>query len=56
MTRERFLDLWRSHNVLATSAGPEGVGRLIATLAPELPADFLVPYRCRAWTVRALPR
>jgi len=32
MSRERFLDLWRSHNVLARSAGPEGVALLASTL------------------------
>jgi ubiquinone/menaquinone biosynthesis C-methylase UbiE len=52
-TRERFLDLWRSHHVLAESAGPEGVARLLSALAAELPETFPVPYRCRAWTVRA---
>ena len=55
MSRERFLDLWRSHHLLAAQAGEEGVARLVATLEPELPPSFAVPYRCRAWTARARP-
>jgi SAM-dependent methyltransferase len=53
MTRERYLDLWRSHHLLAAAAGAEGVAQLLATLAPELPEQFAVPYRCRVWTARA---
>ena len=56
MSRERYLDLWRSHNVLATRAGAAGVARLVATLEGELPESFAVPYRCRAWTARAAAR
>jgi SAM-dependent methyltransferase len=51
MTRARFLDLWRSHHVLASAIGAEGVARFLAELEPELPESFAVPYRCRAWTV-----
>lgn len=53
MTAERFLDLWRSHHLLAQAAGEAGVARLLARLAPLLPADggtVEVPYVCRAWT------
>jgi trans-aconitate methyltransferase len=56
MTRERYLDLWRSHHLLTASAGREGVEALLAALAPELPASFPVPYRCRAWSARLTPR
>jgi len=54
MSRERFLDLWRSHNVLATSAGPEGVARVLAEVTPLLPehGEVPIPYVCRAWTAR----
>lgn len=54
MSRERFLDLWRSHNVLATSAGPEGVAWVLAEVAPLLPerGEVPIPYVCRAWTAR----
>ena len=58
MTRERFLDLWRSHNVLASTAGPEGVAWVLAALAPLLPerGEVAVPYVCRAWTARRADR
>ncbi len=56
MSRERFLDLWRSHNVLATTAGPQGVAAVLAALEPLLPAsgEVAIPYVCRAWTARRL--
>jgi hypothetical protein len=56
MSRERFLDLWRSHNVLANSAGPEGVAWVLKEVAPLLPesGEVPIPYVCRAWTARRL--
>ena len=58
MSRERFLDLWRSHNVLASSAGPEGVAHVLREVAPLLPesGEVPIPYVCRAWTARRLDR
>jgi len=58
MSRERFLDLWRSHNVLASSAGPEGVAHVLRAVAPLLPesGEVPIPYLCRAWTARRLDR
>jgi len=58
MSRDRFLDLWRSHNVLAATAGPEGVAWVISEVAPLLPAEgeVPVPYVCRAWTARRAER
>jgi SAM-dependent methyltransferase len=58
MSRDRFLDLWRSHNVLASTAGPEGVAVVIAEVAPLLPeeGEVAVPYVCRAWTARRRER
>ena len=58
MGRERFLDLWRSHNVLASTAGPEGVAWVIREVTPLLPesGEVPVPYVCRAWTARRLDR
>jgi SAM-dependent methyltransferase len=58
MSRERFLDLWRSHNVLASTAGPEGVAWVVERVAPLVPAEgtVAVPYLCRAWTARRVGR
>lgn len=54
MSRERYLDLWRSHNVLATTAGPDGVAWVLSEVAPLLPerGEVAIPYVCRAWTAR----
>ena len=52
MTRERYLDLWRSHNLLNAAAGPERMATLLAKIERHL-ADtesVVVPYVCRAWT------
>jgi SAM-dependent methyltransferase len=58
MDRERFLNLWRSHNVLNTSAAAEQVAWLLEQVAPLLPAEgeVPIPYVCRAWTSRRLER
>ncbi len=53
MTRERYLNLWRSHNRLNASAGPERFPLLLARIDALVPAgEFDIPYRCRAWSVR----
>ena len=58
MSRRRFLDLWRSHNVLASTAGADGVAWVLAAVEPLLPAEgeVPVPYVCRAWTARRVER
>jgi len=54
MSRARFLDLWRSHNRLAETAGPELLAELQAEIAALFERERLeavdVPYVCRAWT------
>lgn len=56
MSRERYLDLWRSHNRLNYTAGPERFNALINELTAELDAQAIetvdVPYRCEAWSCR----
>ena len=57
MTRARFAALWRSHNLLAETAGPALPAVLAAIdllLAPHETIE--VPYRTRAFTARARPR
>ncbi len=57
MEAERYLNLWRSHNLLNAAAGPEGMARLL----PEIERIVAgarrveVPYLCRSWTARAYP-
>lgn len=56
MTGRRFLDLWRSHNLLSHAAGEAGLARILAVLAERLDDDenVPVPYVCRAWSARRL--
>ena len=58
MPRDRFRALWRSHNHLAETAGPERLPRVLAAIdALTEPLDTVdVPYATRAWTVRAADR
>ncbi len=57
MPKERFLNLWRSHNRLNTIAGPERFAQIIATMEDELnraeTSSVVVPYLCKSWTVKA---
>lgn len=55
MTVERYLDLWRSHNLLNSAAGAEGMRALLAELTERLDGlDTVdVPYICRCWTAVA---
>jgi SAM-dependent methyltransferase len=56
MPRERYLDLWRSHNRLNTIAGPERFAAFFAELTQYLErrgAETIeVPYRCESWSAR----
>jgi hypothetical protein len=57
MEPERYLDLWRSHNLLNSAAGPEKMAELLSAIAERLdgqPVD--VPYVCRSWTAARLDR
>ena len=54
MSRERYLELWRSHNRLNVTAGPERFAAFITSLNAYLSAEKLetveVPYLTKAWT------
>ncbi len=53
MSVERYLDLWRSHNLLNAAAGPEAMAVLLDEIAERLAGveRIDVPYVCRAFTV-----
>lgn len=59
MSRERYLNLWRSHNRLNTIAGPDRFAAFLAELTEYLDRRGLesldVPYRCEAWSARRKP-
>jgi len=56
MSRERFLELWKSHNRLNTVAGTDRFSRFIAELAEHLQdqcgEDIQVYYDCNSWSAR----
>jgi SAM-dependent methyltransferase len=54
MTRDRYVDLWRSHNRLAVEAGPARLAVFFEELERHLArvARVDVPYVTRAWTAR----
>ena len=60
MSRERFLDLWKSHNRLNTLAGPERFKSLLQEIREYLERqgvnELAVPYRCEAWSARRRER
>jgi SAM-dependent methyltransferase len=56
MKAGRFMNLWRSHNRLNSTAGPRRfaqiMGKLQAMLDGRGESRFDVPYLCRAWSVQ----
>jgi ubiquinone/menaquinone biosynthesis C-methylase UbiE len=58
MSAERYLELWRSHNRLATLAGPERLAIFLKQLESYLTENKLheldVPYDCDAWSARRI--
>ncbi|QDU63445.1 hypothetical protein Pan216_43250 [Planctomycetes bacterium Pan216] len=54
MTRESFLELWRSQNMLTVIAGPERMRELSDWVRKDTAAreTIDVPYHCVAWTAR----
>ena len=57
MSRERYLDLWRSHNRLTNIAGPQRHAQLLQETGEHLEQlganEVEVPYRCESWSARA---
>jgi hypothetical protein len=53
MSPARFVDLWRSHNLLATALEPDALAHLLREIEHDVAgdADLPIPYRCRAFTV-----
>ena len=56
MSCERYIDLWRSHNMLNHLVGPDVLAEILGELAAKLEREHWqgvrVPYVCRAWIVR----
>ena len=58
MTQERYMGAWRSVNDLQVQAGDERFRQILDMIAKKIePMELIeVPYKARAWTVRAVMR
>ena len=54
MTKERYLNIWRSVNDIRVQAGEEGFQRIMNNIEHLLKnyEEIAVPYKARAWTAR----
>ncbi len=56
MSKERYLDLWRSHNRLNNTAGPVRFDAFLNELVEYMTSQRIeqvdVPYDCEAWSAR----
>lgn len=54
MSKDRYMNIWRSVNDIRVQAGEEGFQRIIKKIEDILAdySEISVPYKSRAWTVR----
>lgn len=54
MTKERYMNIWRSVNDIQVQAGEEGFRRILNGIEEKLKGydNVAVPYRSRAWTAQ----
>lgn len=54
MSKERYMNIWRSVNDIQVQAGPDGFQRILNKIDNILKNqdEIIVPYKSRAWTVR----
>lgn len=58
MTRERYINIWRSVNDIQVQAGPDGFRRILNRIN-EILKDYdeiSVPYKSRAWTAQVMKK
>ena len=55
MTKERYMNIWKSVNDIRVQAGEESFQRILKGIEEKLEGmdEIAVPYRARSWTVRA---
>ena len=55
MSKERYMNIWRSVNDIQVQAGPERFQRILNKIAEIIQDmdEIKVPYRSRAWTVQS---
>lgn len=56
MTKERYMNIWKSVNDIQVQAGEEGFQRILKGIDEKLSKmdEIEVPYLARSWTVRAI--
>jgi len=54
MTKERYINIWRSVNDIQVQAGEEGFKRILDNISIILKDydEITVPYKSRAWTAQ----
>ncbi|MDE6054911.1 MAG: hypothetical protein K2G55_14390, partial [Lachnospiraceae bacterium] len=54
MSKERYMNIWRSVNDIRVQAGEEGFQRILKNIENILCdcSEISVPYKSRAWTVQ----
>lgn len=55
MSKQRYMDTWKSVNDIQVQAGEEGFAKILLMIEDEISGleSILVPYKARAWTVRS---
>lgn len=55
MSKERYMNTWKSVNDIQVQAGPEGFQRILSNIEKIIQDmdEIEVPYRSRAWTVQS---
>ena len=54
MSKERYMNIWRSVNDIRVQAGEEGFQRILRNIEEILKdySEISVPYKSRAWTAQ----
>lgn len=55
MSKERYMNIWRSVNDIQVQAGKEGFLRILNNIENKISHlnEIAVPYKSRAWTVQS---
>jgi transcription termination factor NusB len=58
MTKDRYLNVWKSVNDIQVQAGPQRFAEILEMIDKEIESldEILVPYKARAWTVKSTKR
>jgi hypothetical protein len=56
MTKERYMNVWRSVNDIQAQAGPERFEQILLMIEQLIAPleDLVVPYKMRSWTAQRI--